>query len=207
MPPAADRPVCSQVGSDGLTDGSASDEEQGDDDSEDQAEQSHGEVVQTLDALGVSVMSHVVRGGHEGRHKREDQGNAELTKQSERNGKADCRVGLEARSDSENGCHDAADDGVRRLSASDRHVADRHELIGTTHEKTGVEVAKDKTDDGAGDDGLIERLEEVELVDCRDERDDEDQSDLDDRVFHLAPPFKMYVRTLDITYRTSGFQS
>lgn len=58
-----------------------------------------------------------------------------------------------------------------------------------------------------GDDGLIERLEEVELVDCRDERDDEDQSDLDDRVFHLAPPFKMYVRTLDITYRTSGFQS
>ena len=152
-------------------------------------------------------MSHVVRGGHEGRHKREDQGNAELTKQSERNGKADCRVGLEARGDSENGCHDAADDGVRRLSASDRHVADRHELIGTTHEKTGVEVAKDKTDDGAGDDGLIERLEEVELVDCRDERDDEDQSDLDDRVFHLAPPFKMYVRTLDITYRTSGFQS
>lgn len=143
-------------GSDGLTDGSASDEEQGDDDSEDQAEQSHGEVVQTLDALGVSVMSHVVRGGHERRHKREDQGNAELTKQSERNGKADCRVGLEARSDSENGCHDAADDGVRRLSASDRHVADRHELIGTTHEKTGVEVAKDKTDDGAGDDGLIE---------------------------------------------------
>ena len=101
----------------------------------------------------------------------------------------------------------AADDGVRRLSASDRHVADRHELIGTTHEKTGVEVAKDKTDDGAGDDGLIERLEEVKLVDCRDERDDEDQSDLDDRVFHLAPPFKMYVRTLDFTYRTSGFHS
>ena len=133
--------------------------------------------------------------------------NAKLAKQSERNGEADCRVGLEARGDSENGCHDAADDGVRRLSASDRHVADRHELIGTTHEKTGVEVAKDKTDDGAGDDGLIERLEEVELVDCRDERDDEDQSDLDDRVFHLAPPFKMNVRTLDFTYRMSGFHS
>lgn len=43
--------------SDGLTDGSASDEEQGDDDSEDQAEQSHGEVVQALDALGVRVVS------------------------------------------------------------------------------------------------------------------------------------------------------
>ena len=70
-----------------------------------------------------------------------------------------------------------------------------------------AEVAKDKTDDGAGDDGLIERLEEVKLVDCRDERNNEDQSDLDDRVFHLAPPFKMYVRTLDITYRTSGFHS
>ena len=145
-------------------------------------------------------MSHVIGRGHKRGHKREDQGNAKLAKQSERNGEADCRVGLEARGD-------AADDGVRRLSASDRHVADRHELIGTTHEKTGVEVAKDKTDDGAGDDGLIERLEEVKLVDCRDERDDEDQSDLDDRVFHLAPPFKMYVRTLDFTYRTSGFHS
>ena len=157
--------------------------------------------------LVVRVVSHVIGRGHKRGHKREDQGNAKLAKQSERNGEADCRVGLEARGDSENGCHDAADDGVRRLSASDRHVADRHELIGTTHEKTGVEVAKDKTDDGAGDDGLIERLEEVKLVDCRDERDDEDQSDLDDRVFHLAPPFKMYVRTLDFTYRMSGFHS
>ena len=117
--------------SDGLTDGSASDEEQGDDDSEDQAEQSHGEVVQALDALGVRVVSHVIGRGHKRGHKREDQGNAKLAKQSERNGEADCRVGLEARGDSENGCHDAADDGVRRLSTSDRHVADRHELIGT----------------------------------------------------------------------------
>ena len=73
-------------------------------DSEDQAEQSHGEVVQTLDTLGVSVVSHVVRRGHERRHKREDQGNAELTEQGERNGKADGRVGLEARGDSQNGC-------------------------------------------------------------------------------------------------------
>ena len=98
-----------------LTDGSASDEEQGDDDSEDQAEQSHGEVVQALDALDVRVMSHVIGRGHKRGHKREDQGNAELTKQSERNSRTDCRVGLEVRSDSENGCHDAANDGVRRL--------------------------------------------------------------------------------------------
>lgn len=82
--------------SDGLTDGSASDEEQGDDDSEDQAKQSHGEVVQALDALGVRVVSHVIGRGHKRGHKREDQGNAKLAKQSERNGEADCRVGLEA---------------------------------------------------------------------------------------------------------------
>ncbi|CDD84776.1 unknown [Collinsella sp. CAG:289] len=134
-------------------------------------------------------MGHVVRSGHERRHKGEDKGNAELTEQSERNGKADRRVGLEARSDCQDGGHNTADNGVRRLCATNRHVADGHELIGTTHEKTGVEVAKDQTDDGAGDDGLIERLQEVELIDSRDKRDDEDQCDLNNGVFHLAPPF------------------
>ena len=141
---------------DDRAEGRAANEEQGADDAEDEAEGDHGEGVDALDALGVGVVGACVSLGHDRRHDREDQGDAVLAEQRERDCQANCRVGVDLHADAEDCGLDAADDGVWWLGTSDGHVADGHELVRTADDETGLHVAEDETDDGTGDDGLVQ---------------------------------------------------
>ena len=114
------------------------------------------EQIDALDALGVGVVGARVSLGHDRRHDREDQGDAVLAEQRERDCQSNCRVGVDLHADAEDCGHDAADDGVRWLGTSDGHVADGHELVRTADDETGLHVAEDETDDGTGDDGLVQ---------------------------------------------------
>ena len=166
---------------DGLAEGLAADEEQGNDEGEDQAEDDLGDDRPLRDALGVSVDRAATEELEERSTEREEQGHAVLAEERERDGESDGGVGVDVlKRAREDGGHDATDDRVGRLSATDRHVADGHELIGAADDEAELDVAKNGAHDGTRHDRLVQRLEQVELVDGRDKRDDEDESNLDD---------------------------
>ena len=135
---------CGDGGDDSLAGGEATDEEQGDDRGEDEAEDDLGHDGQLGDGLGVSLHSRGAEGLHHRGTKGEEQGHTVLAEQGERNRGRNGDVGIHIEGAGKDGCHNATNNSVRRLSTTNGHVTNGHELVGTTNHEAGLHIAEDQ---------------------------------------------------------------